>query len=110
MAAVVDYEKPSGCKQKSTSTARSACTRGSPKRKADPPLAVDLDRLLQRLKALGPNVAVVTEFLHLQHPPVGSEANLAQPGQIVQPPTHAQIVGVLMVVSVRSARPLCDIA
>jgi hypothetical protein len=68
-------------------------------------LAVEHDRLLQGLKPIGSKVAVMTEFLHLQHPPVGSEADLAQAGQVVQPPTHANIVGLLMVVSVRSARP-----
>ena len=40
---------PSGYKQKSRSTARSACTRGSPKTQGRSPLAVDLERLLQCL-------------------------------------------------------------
>ena len=37
----------------------------------------------------------MAEFLDLQHAPVGGEADLAQPGQVVQPTPDAEVVGVV---------------
>jgi hypothetical protein len=47
-------------------------------------LAFDLGRLLHLLKHFRPHRAVVTHFLHLQHPAIGPKPNLAQAGQVLQ--------------------------
>ena len=52
---------------------------------------LDLDRLLELLEGLGPKVAIVRDRFHLQDTPIGSEANLPQLGQIVQPPTDTKV-------------------
>ena len=58
-------------------------------------LAVDLGRLLELIKRLGPEVAIVGQLLDLEYAPVGGEADLAQGRQVFEAAAHPEVVGVV---------------
>jgi hypothetical protein len=58
-------------------------------------LILDLDRLLEFLEGLGSEVAIVCDLFHLEDTPIGSEANLSELGQVVQPTTDTEVIGVV---------------
>jgi len=65
------------------------------KRQGGGMLAVDRGRLLELIKRLGADVAVVGELFDLQHAAVGGEANLAQGRQVFEASAHPEVVGVV---------------
>jgi hypothetical protein len=87
--------KPSSWRQSSRSTAKRACTRASPKRRALARWPSTLAGLCRASKVCAPTRTVVAGFLDLEHAAVGREADLAQLGQIAQKSSHAEVVGIV---------------
>ena len=58
-------------------------------------LAIDRGRLLEFFKGRAADLAVMAEFLHLQYPAIGREANLPQFRQVLDAPAHPEIVGII---------------
>jgi hypothetical protein len=53
-------------------------------------------RTLQGLERVFAQCTVVADLLDLEHAPIGGKADAAQLGKVVQQPSHAEVVGVVV--------------